>query len=976
MATRRSSRLRTRQGSRQVSNGALVRLLDESAGPSLSGLERGLLLNQQSDSQYSARAKESAIEFTKNSKYCVLRLPALPNILRSPQEQAFNGSVDSTSASALILTSTFAYVWRYISPDQLPATISFPISNATGIPPLGVLVSPAAGSTEAGLVIVHPHTGNLMYWEDVGGAIAEGLLHRKKGVEANIGLYQGEVLDYLQNIEPVGVIAATSSGRFVLVLLHDSAGRPGVTCTVMRGSGTGIWANLTGALKVSATRRDIIAIKPGELLGRGERVAITANIRGGVTMWHCSRSGDYRLLFEMDLRDLLIRAIIEVYPQCEKTFQVHDIELLPGDKNADSTNKAILILASFTYDESDHGEQTFYVLFTVNLDPADMRVETAHRITCYFKKSGLNPKLYLPLPGVTAFIVLSNAVIMVDTVRQKFRDGLAYRWEDVVEFKDSVSVLTAGIEHMKQVSNQVSRHAGVVVIARGAGIVRIERFEDERSVSTTHSNADVIKSRLEQAVYYGYIDETPLNFEQREVGYSVNDIESAISIVSDETINATSPYSIQSDDIVESLIWRCQSLGHLAEHLSPIFPLLSVDCRVQTLQKLEQCQAAQNVWKLWFSPANVESRSKMIVEVISEMTNGTDHVEQFFTKEIDRIGEFVINFSKKSIIRAQTARGHRQIMIMHVKEANEMLISILSSSAYFIRTHYKQQVFQLAVDQWGHTDPWTATMGIIDSLEKQYQLTKGLCSELWELSDKGETEVDYDLRALCDQLDELAESICRAYDERIGYCASNENLHVDAESVKVMYAEQRGYWLKPLLAFGHGEKAFQLGEKYRDFRTLAEMCREEKAQYDRYDDDSSRQSQEVLAQRVKNYFDTYGYEFASVLYQFYIDNGYTTELFVSFPSYHTYLKQFLSSGKYDRMAWIHDIQTGDFAAAGTKLQAVASKMEDTVDNKLLQLSIAKLCFVSAGAAGAGNYARSVVDVNEELMNLDREMDTE
>ncbi|KAK9359497.1 Nup133 N terminal like-domain-containing protein [Lipomyces starkeyi] len=955
MAQRRSVRLQARR-SRQASG--LLRFPDSSSA-AVVPVGNGTMQQEQN------RTRDSAMEYTKNAQYCTLKLPAVPNILKSKNDGSFTGFIDSATESALLLTPTSAYVWKYSSPDHLPTTISFPISNASGAQPLGVLVSPCAGSTEPGLVLVNPTTGQLAYWDAVGGALAEGLLHRKMGMETTIPLYQSETLEYLQNIEPAGVILATSTGRFVLVALHDGAGRPGVACTGMRGAGTGLWSNIVGFVKMGSTRRDVVAMKPAKLLGRGERMVVTANTRGAVTMWHCSRTGDYRLVFEMDLREQLVTSIAGVYPQAEKTFRVHDIEMLPDD------DAMGLLLSSFTYDEDDE-EKIYYVLFTAYFDPEDFRIMSAHRITCYTMHSTRPPKLLLPSPGYTAFIVLSNAVVLLDTVLKPKSDenlSTTFKWEDVIRFKPEIELMSAGTEDMSQINGQVTRHAGIIVVVRGAGVIRIERFEDESGGSVARSSVDVIKSKLEQAVYYGFIDENPLDFGKvKEVGYDINDIETAISIVSDEIFNGTSLY-MQVDETMTCLTLRCQALGRLAEHLSLIFPSLSAEIRYQVLFKLEKCEAAKNIYGLWFASAASVARSGMLSEVISDMTQGSGSVDSFFRDDVSKIGDLITAFSNKSLVRARTASGHRNIMLQHVREANEFLLTVLSSSANVIRSHYKEPVFKLS-RAWGVTEPWTSTFDVLNSLSKQFEVTKTVCTSLWEVSDTADEQIAINLRDLCDQLVGLAESLCRAYEERISFCKATESRREQAENLKRAYAEQRPGWLKPLLAFGCGEQAFQLGERHRDFRTLAEMCREEKVQLDKFSDEASRVAQENLAMRTKYYFDTYGYEFAQTLYQYYIDAGYTSELFVVFPAYREYLERFLSDGKYDRVAWIHDIQTGDFISAGMKLANVAEKMEDTLSNKRLQLSIAKLCLVSA-SVGDAQVEDDVTYINEQLDRIDR-----
>ncbi|KAK9452915.1 Nup133 N terminal like-domain-containing protein [Dipodascopsis uninucleata] len=965
---RRSARLQARR-SRQVSSSFRLQQ-DQTLNGGISSADMnqdsGQVVRYQSSSENIAgRHQDSAVEFTKNSKYCVLKLPALPSILRSREGNIkLNGYLNASTSAALILTQTTAYVWQYISPDHLPPTISFPISNTSGLLPLGVLVSPSAGSTEPGLVLLNRDTGQIVYWEAVGGAIAEGLLHHKKGVEAIISLYQGETLDYLQNIEPVGVMSATSSGRFILVSLHDAAGRPAIQCTVMRGNGTGIWSNLKGVLKLASTRRDVTAIKVGKTFGRGERMVVTVNVRGAVTRWHCSRTGHYNLLFEMDLREQLINSISEVYPQAESTFQVHDIEMLPDDE------RTCVILASFVYDEQESKEQIFYVLFTVSVDQNDFKIDSVHRITCYSRISTRSPRLFLPRPGFTAFIVLSHAVIMVDTVLKHRREGLTgpsfFRWEDVVEFKSTVNIVASGTEDLIHVNDQVSRHAGIVVIARGSGVIRIERFEDELAMRSMKSSVDVIKSKLEQAVYYGFIDETPLKFEhEREVGYDVVDIEKALGNFSDEIISGQSIYSTQVPDVTESLLLRCQALGRLAEHLSAIFPSLTVDCRLKLLWKLEKSEASKNMWNLWQSD---RLDNDTLLEVLEECTGKKVGVDEWFHGDVSGIQELVTVYAGKTLIRAKAASSNRALMRACVKNINSLVIMMLDSSAYFIRNYYMETVFHLPLTANSSSAPWTSTWEILSLLSKQFDITRAICTESWQQK-SNDNQIELEVKELLNQLVALAECLCRAFVERISYCNTNDLLSEQAENIKVQYFDQRGTWIKPLLDFGFTEKAFQLAEYYKDFKTLAEMCHEEKIQLERLLDDAERASaMEKLSSRIKNYFDVYEYEFAEALYQYYIDSGLMNLLFIDFPSYQHYLERFLSEKSYDRIGWIHDLQIGRVKEAGETLIKVADTMDDSIQNKRLQLSIAKLCMVSATMHGAD--ARTQIDmINEQLSSL-------
>lgn len=58
--------------------------------------------------------------------------------------------------------------------------------------------------------------------------------------------------------------------------------------------------------------------------------------------------------------------------------------------------------------------------------------------------------------------------------------------------------------------------------------------------------------------------------------------------------------------------------------------------------------------------------------------------------------------------------------------------------------------------------------------------------------------------------------------------------------------------------YDQGEDAFRLAEQYRDFRSLAELCND------------SRLANNL---RTQNYLEQYQQDFASELYQWYVEHG-------------------------------------------------------------------------------------------------------
>lgn len=409
-------------------------------------------------------------------------------------------------------------------------------------------------------------------------------------------------------------------------------------------------------------------------------------------------------------------------------------------------------------------------------------------------------------------------------------------------------------------------------------------------------------------------------------------------------------------------------------HLQYIFLSLSLGCRIEMLTKLEKSEAAKNVWAAWITATG---RTRMLSEVIAELSQQENNEEQWFRSESMRIGELAVAFAAKSLVRARTASGHRSQMVKHVLEANEMLLTVLSSSAYRIRENFQSVILDFAESSWKTSEPWTSTWEILTALGNQYDVSRLLASQIWELPEDQAMEVESETRILLDQLVALAECLCRSYEERIRYCENSRTLRDQYDKLISLYNEQRGSWIKPLLFFGYNQKAYEIAERYRDFRTLAEMCREEKTQLQRLGDETAAE-QEILAERLNKYFEVYGYEFAAVIYQYYIDSGHVTELFIAFPGYKEHLERFLNSGKYDRMAWIHDIQQADFARAGDKLSKVAEDPDEPLANRLVQASIAKLCAIQTQISGRDVRAKlqEIEDTLEEIKEKQIEEDME
>jgi nuclear pore complex protein Nup133 len=392
--------------------------------------------------------------------------------------------------------------------------------------PLGAFVSPSANSPEPGLVIVLPMSGRIAYWDAVGTAVSEGLLSKIRAVQGKIPMVSNEIITAICNAEPAGFIASTSSGRLIHLALRDNAGRPNITPTVMRG--TGGLSGLFGALRAGSNRRDVAAVRAGKTLGMGEREVIVCTERGIFSRWHISRSGSYANTTDVDLREQIWSAMSRekaLYGKNSEQFQVIDFEVSgynPSGVSGQEDDVQLLVLTGMI---TPNGKATYALVSLELAANGRASVDGIHVIKSYatswqFKNL---PKLYLPEPKKTAFVVFDRAVAVISKI-PAMEDDISEQetyYEDVVDFRGDlgIEIIGSGPESVDtRASTEVSgsfsgsfsgdqgytrkiKNPGVVLVAKGVGILRVEAFDVS---GTRQINTPVtVKSKLEQAVFFG-----------------------------------------------------------------------------------------------------------------------------------------------------------------------------------------------------------------------------------------------------------------------------------------------------------------------------------------------------------------------------------------------------------------------------------------------------------------------------------------
>lgn len=513
---------------------------------------------------------------TKSNRYILTRYPGFPAILQNLRhsETPTGGEADANTGYGLVVSDQACYVWNYHSSEKLPEMLTFSL-NGDNDATIAVLVAKVSGSQEPGLVTVGRRSGIVKYWETVGGAVADTMLHRNKSAEHKVDLH-GDTVEIVRAADPAGVILATAAGRFILVTLLDLHGRQHIRHTTMTGISSGLLASLKSTFSLVPDQRDVVSIKLGATQSRIERQVLFVNSHADISVWTVSRSGHSSVHMRHNFKEAMLAELEGLYPGARHSLVVHDIAV-------HESKEVLFVLASFKHSRT----QRYYVTFTFQASVDDPRLLATRRLQTYVGTS-TEPKLVLPRPYHTLFVVFPDAIVMLDSYTvQKADHSVARRWEDIVSLKQGVSIIGASPHD----GDDKSEKCGVVLLVEKGGVLFLERTpENETQTSSSAGRRlssmtaaqrdrdleyEFVKSRIEQAIYYGRDDDgsdrdlNAVDFHVRdEMKVNPESMERAFLEVSAEIITSTSPYMpTMLPSAAEFLLLRQSYLTRLAHYL-------------------------------------------------------------------------------------------------------------------------------------------------------------------------------------------------------------------------------------------------------------------------------------------------------------------------------------------------------------------------------------------------------------------------
>lgn len=883
-------------------------------------------------------AAYSAAELTKNDKYCVSRLPAVPPVLSGNRMDdagdILNGYADNNTKCSLVLSDRAINVWPHNSTDDLPLTFEFPLDDEALH--LAILTRPTPGTTlDPGLVIINSTTGNVRFYESLQHAPALGLINSKL-IETTIGILaaQGEYITLAENVEPAGVVVATSWRRVVLVLLRDGKGAPKLSTLELIGASKALrffsgWLGGSG----DDLSDDIVSIKSGRITGHGSVQEIIVQDAAGTFKKFVFQSSTTGAPFINHRKTVLYRLASYLENNIDgfipgSVFDIKFLDLWPLPLELDESDPLEnLYTALMCVQSSMHGvDEKRLLSITLKINNSGVMVFGSHQLPDVASElnAAEKPKLFIPSPGKTAFVVVGNSVIMTDintSFKKSISAGFPYyepKWEDVINFKTSVQIIGSGYENQDSTKSNPS----LILITRDFGVLRIERFPDS-SNETANEDEDptdpvyILKSHIQQAIYYHESDAVDFDVGAE---YPVDVVTQAVSSVVAELLDSSSVYLPPFFSSTRDLFaLRVDIATHLIHYVKRNFVNCWFAVLPEVVEALEKLKVALNLWNI----IDTESQEAVVLK---------DRIRQIIKDH-----DFVSNSPSQDVIRSFFTFGVGNILTVLTE-----LIEKLARENYLLKTLVKilastlhdgvfcsEQEYIVGINLIPPQKLWVFDSKLLVLTEEVYN--QAYCASNEDFQYLGTAQRRQELVAITESLYFLITSAILYMQD-----TDNDQLGGYVE----WYHLRKGSWVSALLKHGLTNEALSITEKYQDFYSLAAVLEKE----------SEQRSGEYVRDKTNEFLNKYGYAFASKLFEYYIKKDKIQHLLLGFEQWQPYLEQYFRTNpkSSNKIGWIHYLRTNNFKEAASVLVLLSSSEEtDNQEAREFNYSLAKLAAVAA-----------------------------
>lgn len=905
-------------------------------------LKRSFLADStlESVTYHQAQSGYARSELTKNDKYCVSRLPALPPILNNDHMNdssgLLNGYADGKTEFALVVSEKSINVWPYNSSDDVPISFEFPLGESTqDALQLAILTRSSPGtSLDPGLVIINSITGHVRFYESVQHAPALGMIN-SKSIETTLSILKslGEYITLAENVEPAGIVVATSWNRVVLVILRDHKGAPKLSSLELTRPSTSsrFFSGWIGSHDDELTD-EIVSLKSGVTSSYGTQEIIVQDAAGTFKkyVYQASSTGtpiiNYKKTLLYRLVPYLENVIDGFFPGA--VLNAKFLDLWPAFCSSSESGKNDLYIALVCVKSSlQSANEERLALLTMQINESGVMIIGSHQLPKIESSHNLSlvskPKLYIPKPGASAFVVIGNAVILCDLKSDapKSTEFVFYKpiWEDAIKFKPSLQVIGCGYED--KVRDE--ENPALLFITADFGVVRIERFENtnlenDATEDDATNPVNLIKSHIQQAIYF-----SESSFVDFNIGSNFPDevIAEAVQAVTTEIMKCYSPYLPQYfSSTRDSFALRLKLLHELISFVRTNFENTWHNLYPRIVDTLEKIECALNLWNMIdLEDADAKTlksnvRQILVESQLSSSHPGSDALRAYFEKDVSSILEVLSALLENNVGSALQPKVLLKLLLMTLHD------SVYANELKYIAPNVS--IFPRKL--------WVFNSNLV--LRAEELISRTYCSE-GHISGGSSREEFVKFTATLYYLISSAVIF-------MGY--SNDEKLQDYEN---WFEERRSDWMKALLSNGLLREALVIAERYKDFSSVARVLEKER----------ELSSPEFILDKIALYMSEYGYAFASKLFEFRIQQDQIQQLLSDFGDYEEFLTTFFEKNPFQTgtFSWIHYLQSKDYEKASHALLTMAAGTDlENQQNREFGFSMAKLSAIAAEAEGS------------------------
>ncbi|KAF4551734.1 Nucleoporin-like protein 1 [Elsinoe fawcettii] len=977
-------------------------------------------LRSKKSTQKRAPRNDAGLVMTQNAHYSLRQLSSTPEAVRRCASD-FHGSVLSSPSLALVVTREHAYIWDYTSTTIVTQPRTFDVPNpskASEPAPLGQLIVNGASSS-VGLAVVSASSGEVTYWENIETAESLSLFQdRHGGVRGSIGgLFSGETVTAISDAEHAGIILTLSSGRIAQVNLRDAQGKPKIQAQFLRsrdGNNGGLFGSLRGVLGVG-WKRDLVGVRTRTQGSKGQMQVISATASAQIQVWDLTWSGQSSYRESYDFKEVLQSKLGQLdtssSPAKFSQAQVVDFGVLPivtsGSELSlvsETTSIDLVFLVR---------KQSAYHLVEVTIDGHKVFIERSTELKGYSAIApDESPRLLLPQPGHSAVVVFPKAVAVMgladidnsgpeaQLLMESHRAPKLF--QDVIYFrKESHAVIeSASIED----PDERTKQSNCMLFIKGSGVARL-------AVTDSSASSEVkipVKSRIEQAIYYGAQGHSVIDFQHVDRNaYSQEEVEEAALQVSEELLASASPFLSTSFATVPEQIGARQRLAltliaYIRRHFGPIS---RVTCW-RLMNDGEKLNAGSALIQGWNDSLKKEEHFQsfvlpVVIKILrtggksdgtSKNLSDPDEVRHWFTYGLHQIDQLINQVL--SISKSVCSNNKFDNVIKMISECDDIVMTTFKAVFEYRYSHAEAYGINPAAmidgvleEGWEDLpEPWTATHELLNGFDQHVDNARNFTVSFYDAHEDSHDEVDdYFVAKVVKGNPELVEILCKCYQERIGWCLAHysEKHRKYAPGLKDKFGRSRQHHLRGLMKIGQAASGFDVAEKYKDMDSLVTLVMSETAYLNEMreapDVDSGERKiiinrMDGLTKKIKGFFRDHGDDFANRYFDAHLAGQHSYGLLIDQSEgamFKEPLTKYLrAEGSRGKLGWINEVlNTGDLSQAQSALHSLAREHERKIWNKKVELSLAKLTAMASVEGGSQPASDVVVESIDHDLNL-------